>query len=219
MHPPALSHDRSVRVLLADDHETVREGLRFLVDAQPDMKVVGEAASGQEAIEQAQSLLPDVIVLDLTMPGLSGLAAAPGIRTAAPSAAVVVLTRHDDEAFAQQLFESGVSAYVLKQSRSAELIRAIRIAASGGRYLDPSLPTPLSREPGRRLGTPRITDREVEVLRMVAAGHTNKDIAAALSITVKTVEVHKANAMRKLSLRGRTDVVRYALLNGWLGDV
>ncbi|MGE3512919.1 MAG: response regulator, partial [Vicinamibacterales bacterium] len=218
-HPPPVAHDRRVRVLLADDHETVREGLRFLVDAQPDMEVVGEAASGQEAIEQAQSLAPDVIILDLTMPGLSGLAAAPGIRTAAPAAAVVVLTRHDDDAFVQQLFESGVSAYVLKQSRSAELMRAIRIAASGGRYLDPSLPAPLSREPRRRLGTPRISDREVEVLRLVAAGHTNKDIASTLSITVKTVEVHKANAMRKLSLRGRTDVVRYALLNGWLGDV
>lgn len=215
--PPVLT--RTIRVLLVEDHQTVREGLRFIIDAQPDMTVVGEAASGGDAIEQARTLAPDVIVLDLTMPGVSGVKAAPQLRQVPVPPAVVVLTRHDDEAFVQQLLASGVSAYVRKQSSSTELLRAIRIASAGGQYLDPALPTAPSRDPRRRASTPRITDREAEVLRLVAVGHGNKEIAAALDITVKTVEVHKANAMRKLGLQGRTDVVRYALLNGWLEDV
>jgi two-component system response regulator NreC len=119
----------------------------------------------------------------------------------------------------QELLAAGASAYVLKQSASAELLHAIRVAARGGRYLDPALPPAnQARDPRRRASTPRVTDREVEVLRMMAAGHTNKEIAVTLAISIKTVEVHKANAMRKLGLRGRTDVVRYGVLNGWLRD-
>lgn len=216
---PHLVHGRPIKVLLVDDHETVREGLRFIIDAQADMAVVGEAANGQDALLRVEELAPDVVVLDLSMPGMSGVAVAGVLRPGERPPAVVVLTRHDDVAFVQQLLESGVSGYILKQSRSTELLRAIRIAASGGRYLDPTLPPIAIRDPRRRGTTPRITDRESEVLRLVATGHTNKEIAASLDITVKTVEVHKANAMRKLSLRGRTDVVRYAVLNGWLGDV
>ena len=209
-----------IQVLLADDHETVRDGLRLLVDAQEDMKVVGEASNGSAAIERTAALKPDVVVLDLTMPGMSGLTAARALKDRAPSTAVVALTRHDDDAYVQELLAAGASAYILKQSASAELLHAIRIAAAGGRYLDPALPSPdASRDPRRKLTTPRITDREVEVLRMMAVGHSNKDIASALDITVKTVEVHKANAMRKLGLKGRTDVVRYASLNGWLRDI
>lgn len=208
-----------IRVLLAEDHETVREGLRLLVNAQADMQVVGEAGDGRIAVERAGTLKPDVVVLDLTMPQMSGLAAARALKDTSPSIAVVALTRHDDDAYVQELFSLGASAYVLKQSASAELLRAIRAAASGGRYLDPALPAPPTvRDPRRRGNRPRITDREEEVLRMMAAGHSNKDIAIRLDISIKTVEVHKANAMRKLSLRGRTDVVRYAVLNGWLTD-
>lgn len=210
---------RVLRVLLAEDHETVREGLRFLIQAEIDMSVVGAAATGQEAIEQARALQPDVIVLDLTMPGMSGVIAAPLLKDASPDVAIVVLTRHNDDAFVRQLLQSGASGYVLKQSSSSELLRAIRSAASGGRYVDSSLSVAQDPDVRGRGGPPRVTERETEVLRMVAAGHTNKDIATALTITVKTVEVHKANAMRKLGLRGRTDVVRYGALNGWLGDV
>jgi two-component system, NarL family, response regulator NreC len=208
-----------IRVLLAEDHETVREGLRLLVNAQTDMTVVGEAGDGQAAIERAEALKPDVLVLDLTMPGVSGLTAARALKGTTPPIAIVALTRHDDEAYVQELMDAGAAAYVLKQSASAELLRAIRTAASGGRYLDPNLSPPEeARDPRRRATTPRVTDREVEVLRMVASGHSNKDIAHALDISIKTVEVHKANAMRKLSLHGRTDVVKYALLNGWLRE-
>jgi DNA-binding NarL/FixJ family response regulator len=164
-------------------------------------------------------MMPDVLVLDLTMPGMSGLTAARRLKAATSSTAVVALTRHDDQAYVQELVNAGAAAYVLKQSPSSELLQAIRVAASGGKYLDPGLTPPAQlRDPRRRATTPPITDRESEVLRMMAAGHSNKDIAAALDISIKTVEVHKANAMRKLNLRGRTDVVRYAVLNGWLKD-
>jgi DNA-binding NarL/FixJ family response regulator len=208
-----------IRVLLAEDHETVREGLRLLLDAQNDMRVVGEAREGAEAIERVATLKPDVLVLDLTMPGISGLAAARQLKDSATPTAVVALTRHDDNAYVQELLAAGASAYVLKQSPSTELLHAIRTAAGGGRYLDPGLsPSREPRDPRRRVNTPTITERETEVLRMMAIGHSNKDIAAALNISIKTVEVHKANAMRKLNLRGRTDVVRYAVLNGWLRD-
>jgi two-component system response regulator NreC len=208
-----------IRVLLAEDHETVRAGLRLLVDAQADMHVVGEAGNGADAVDRTRALRPDVVVLDLTMPGMSGLSAARALRTARPAPAVVALTRHDDDAYVQELLSAGASGYVLKQSASSELLHAIRAAASGERYLDPALPSPdHPRDPRRRANTPPVTERESEVLRLMAVGHSNKDIAGRLGISVKTVEVHKANAMRKLGLRGRTDVVRYAVLNGWLRD-
>jgi DNA-binding NarL/FixJ family response regulator len=208
-----------IQVLLADDHETVREGLRLLVNAQDDMRVVGEAGDGQAAIDRVLALRPDVVVLDLTMPGTSGLTTARALKSSGLPTAVVALTRHDDDAYVQELLDAGAAAYVLKQSPSAALLTAIRTAASGGRYLDPALPPPdYPRDPRRRAGTPPVTERETAVLRLMAVGHSNKDIAAALNISVKTVEVHKANAMRKLNLRGRTDVVRYAVLNEWLRD-
>lgn len=208
-----------IRVLLADDHETVREGLRLLINAQPDMQVVAQAADGGSAVDMAAHVQHDVIVLDLSMPGMTGLAAARALQQAGAKSAVVALTRHDDEAYVQELLDAGASAYVLKQSASTELVRAIRAAAAGGQYLDAALgrrDTP--RDPRRRATTPRATDREIQVLRMIALGHSNKEIAAAFDISVKTVEVHKANAMRKLGLKGRTDVVRYGVLNGWLAE-
>jgi DNA-binding NarL/FixJ family response regulator len=206
-----------IRVLLAEDHETVREGLRMLIDAQGDMQVVGEAGNGRQAIERASALKPDVVVLDLTMPEVSGLSVAQALTS---QTAVVALTRHDDDAYVQELLAAGARGYVLKQSPSSELLQAIRLAATGGHYRDPGLPAvEQPRDPRRRTGTPLITEREKAVLRLMAVGHSNKEIAAALEISVKTVEVHKANAMRKLGLRGRTDVVRYASLNGWLQDL
>jgi two-component system, NarL family, response regulator NreC len=207
-----------IGVFLAEDHETVREGLRLLVNAQDDMRVVGEAGDGQTAIEQAQALKPNVVVLDLSMPQVNGVVAAQTLKTSLPSAAVVTLTRHRDSAYVQQLLAAGAAAYVLKQSSSKELLKAIRAAASGQKYLDAALQVPPLPVPRPKAASPSITERETAVLRMTAVGHSNKQIAARLGIAVKTVEVHKSNAMRKLDLAGRTDVVRYAAMQGWLQD-
>jgi DNA-binding NarL/FixJ family response regulator len=212
----------TIRVLLVEDHETVREGLRMLLDAQPDIEVVGEAATGRIAVEYTGRFRPQVVIMDLSMPEMNGLAATQAIKRQSPETAVVALTRHDDAAFVEELKKAGASAYVLKQSASSELLDAVRVAAIGGSYTDATLRARDARAPdnvsasARR--TPAVSEREKNVLRMMAVGHSNKEIANALGITVKTVEVHKANAMRKLRLRGRIDVVRYAMLNGWLQE-
>jgi two-component system response regulator NreC len=210
----------AIRVLLAEDHETVREGLKVLLQSHTDIEIVGEVPNGRAAVERAQVLKPHVVVLDLSMPEMNGLAATRALKEIAPDVAVVALTRHDDEAYVRELLGAGASGYVLKQSSFSELVRAIRVAASGGRYLDSSLVArQRDHQTRRRLPTrPVVTDRESHVLRLMAVGHSNKEVADQLGISVKTVEVHKANAMRKLGLRGRIDVVRYAVLNGWLSD-
>ena len=207
-----------IRVLLVDDHETVRDGLRLLVDAQPDMTVVGEAGDGRAALDRLTTAKPDVVVLDLTMPGMSGLDTAKALKSVA-QVEVIALTRHDDDAYVQELIACGAAGYVLKQSPSDELLHAIRTVASGGRHFDPALPpADHARDPRRRVTTPTVTPRELEVLRLTAVGHSNKEMASQLNISIKTVEVHKANAMRKLNLRGRTDVVRYAVMKKWLRE-
>lgn len=212
---------KTIRILLVDDHETVRQGLRLLIDGQKDMRVVREAGDGLTAVQLASELRPDVVVLDLSMPGMSGLEATQRLRERVPGTVIVALTRHTDEAYVQALLDAGASAYVLKQSTSSELIAAIRLAAGGGRHLDSSLTLPPDRRTPRRAMppvAPRITEREAEVLRLMALGYSNKEIAVVLEIAVKTVEVHKANAMRKLGLHGRIDVVKYAVLQGWLQE-
>jgi two-component system, NarL family, response regulator NreC len=205
-----------IRVLLADDHETVRAGLRLLVDAQPDMQVIAEASNGEDALVRIREDAPDVAVLDLTMPGLGGLGVVRTLGGGPGAAALVVLTRHNDEAYVRELFAAGVSGYVLKQSPSDALLQAVRAAARGERYVDAAFDTP--HDPERAVQGSTATAREREVLRLMAVGHSNKEIASRLGISVKTVEVHKANAMRKLHLDGRTDVIRYAVLNGWMKD-
>ena len=207
---------RLIRVLIVDDHELVRQGLRALVNAEPDMHVVGEAADGAAALALVGEVQPDVITLDLSMPGIGGLSTARLLKDG-PDAAVIVVTRHDDDAFVQEVMAAGAAGYVLKQSPSEQLLRAIRVVASGAQYLDPALKH-VNRDPRRRPTTAPVTPRELEVLRLTALGHANKEIAAQLSISVKTVEVHKTNAMRKLNLHGRTDIVRYALMKEWLRE-
>ena len=215
-------HNPPFRVILADDHVTVRHGLRLLIDGQPDMKVVAEASDGASAIQRALELTPDVVVMDISMPGMNGLVATRTLKQARPNMAIITLTRHGDDAYLQELLRAGVSGYVLKQSASSELLQAIRVAAAGGQYLDSTLTARvtagfLGRE-GRRVGksSAHVTDRESEVLRLIASGYSNKEIAARLDLSVKTVEAHKANAMRKLGLTGRIDIVKYAILQGWL---
>jgi two-component system, NarL family, response regulator NreC len=213
---------RVLRILLADDHVTVRHGLKLLIDAQADMEVVAEASDGNTAVDRAVALKPDVIVMDISMPGMNGLLATRTLKQRQPDAAIVTLTRHADDAYLQELLRAGVSGYVLKQSAPTELLQAIRAAAAGGQYLDSALTARVTAKfAGRRGEAPRqpsaaISDREAEVLRLIASGYSNKEIAGRLSLSVKTVEAHKANAMRKLDLTGRIDIVKYALLQGWL---
>ena len=209
----------AITILLADDHETVRHGLKLLIDAQEDMTVVGEAGDGAAAVALAEAWHPDVVVLDLSMPQVNGLEGARLMKERAPSTSIVALTRHDDEAYVAELFRAGALGYVLKQSASSELLRAVRSAAAGERYLDPALEkAPVAAGVEAPYGRAPLTTRETEVLRMVAAGHSNKEVAARLKLSVKTVEVHKTNASRKIGLRGRADLIRYALLHGWLRD-
>jgi two-component system response regulator NreC len=211
-----------LRILLADDHVTVRHGLKLLIDGQPDMKVVSEASDGASAVRNALEAKPDVIVMDISMPGMNGLVATRTLKQTQPGAAIVTLTRHSDDAYLQELLRAGVSAYVLKQSPPAELLQAIRAAAAGRQYLDSTLAARvtagfLARESNRQdKAVATLSGRESEVLRLIASGYGNKEIAARLGLSVKTVEAHKANAMRKLDLNGRIDIVRYAVLQGWL---
>src|SRR5689334_21626099 len=186
-----------LRVLLADDHVTVRHGLKLLIDSQPDMTVVSEASDGKAALEGALEIKPDVIVMDISMPGMNGLAATRQLKKKQPKAIIVTLTRHSDDAYMQELLRAGVSGYVLKQSAPNELLQAIRAAAAGGQYLDSTLTRRVTeRLVGRfdKSAKPAatISEREAEVLRLIAAGYSNKEIAGQLSLSVKTVEAHKA---------------------------
>lgn len=213
-----------IRILLAEDHQTVREGVKMIVDAQADMETIGEAGDGRAAVRLAQELQPDIIVMDVSMPEMNGLKATEKLKQVCPQVKVLTLTRHTEDGYLQQLLRAGASGYVLKQSAPAELIHAIRTIAAGNTYLDPAITEKVvGRYVGKRAGenTPSrggISDREAEVLRLIAWGHSNKDIAVRLSISVKTVEVHKANTMKKLGLSSRIDIVRFALLQGWLQD-
>jgi two-component system, NarL family, response regulator NreC len=208
-----------IRVLLADDHEIVRAGLRLLIEGQDDMEVVGEAASGEEAINSVRALQPNVAVVDLTMPGIGGLGAIRMLRREGGPTKVVVLTRHEDDAYVRELMSAGTTAYVLKHSGSAQLLNAIRAAARNERYLDAALSRDSSSRGSRPGPGPKVTRRECDVLRLAAVGYSNKEIAAHLNISVRTVEVHKTSGMRKLSLTSRADVVRYATLHGWMNDL
>ena len=214
-----------LRILLADDHAAVRDGLRMIINAQPDMEVVGEAADGSEAIAQTRVLCPDVLVLDVSMPHLNGLKAAEALSQES-GVKIVMLTRHAESGSVQQFLRAGASGYVLKQSSSAELLAAIRQVALGGYFLDAALAGEVIRaytrkNSGRVHGemAEELTVREVEVVRLIAAGHSNKEVARRLEVSVKTVETHKANAMQKLRLLERSDLVRFAMLQGWLDEM
>lgn len=196
----------------------------MILNSQPDMQVIGMASDGREAITQCEKTTPDVVIMDISMPGLNGLAATVELKERCPAAKVLTLTRHADNSYLQQLMRAGAAGYVLKQSRPAELLHAIREVAGGGRYLDASMTGQvigkLSSAAAPVPGPPTtpLSPRETEVLRLIAWGNTNKEIAARLDLSVKTVEAHKANGMRKLGMRGRIDIVRYALLQGWLHE-
>jgi DNA-binding NarL/FixJ family response regulator len=203
-----------VRILIADDHALVRTGLRALLEARPDMEVIGEAEDGVAVVEQCRKLAPDVVVMDLTMPGRGGVKATEEICHVFPDIKVVVLTMHDDEAYLRMAKLAGAAGFVLKKSLATELIRAIQTAFEGGSYFPSSeLPPPAT---GKRSALDLVTEREREILTLIALGHTTTEIAAKLSISDKTVETHRAHITEKLSLRTRAELVRFALEQGLL---
>lgn len=215
---------KKLRIFLADDHAMIRAGLKLLVNAQSDMEVVGEAGDGRTAVRLALELQPDVVVMDVSMPELNGLQATEQLKKARAQIKILPLTRHTDGGYLQQLLGAGASGYMLKQSVAEELIRAIRSIAAGGTYLDPAVAGKLiTSHPGRLSDRSAkkqndLTERETEVLRLIAWGHSNKEIASQLNLSVKTVEAHKANAMKKLDLHSRIDIMRYAILQDWLRE-
>jgi two-component system, NarL family, response regulator NreC len=210
-----------IRVLIVDDHAVVRSGLKLLIDAEDDLETAGEAASAREAIFEARSLKPDVILLDVVMPEQSGLEAIPQLVHENPDAKVLVLSMQDEPRYVREAFETGGSGYVLKEAADSELVAAIREVAKGGRYVNPELGARLvaaETEERRRADEDPLSEREREVLHLLALGHTNQEIAKQLFISVRTAETHRAHIMQKLRLTSRAELVRYALDQGLLEE-
>ncbi len=208
----------SASVLIVDDHAVVREGLRAIVSADSSLRVVGQAVNGVDACSQAATLRPDIVVMDLSMPDLNGSDATRRLREVSPASRVVVLTAHEEVAYVRNALDAGARAYVLKRAVLEDLLRAIHVVLAGGLFLDPTLATRSAKTPpadGQALSAD-LSIREIEVASLAAQGHSNAEIAADLTISVKTVETHKHHLMSKLGLRTRAQLVRYALYRGWL---
>lgn len=202
-------------IVLADDHAVVRSALRMLLEAEDDFEVVAEAGTADDAIRYVHGHKPSVLILDLNMPGRSSLDAIPEIIELSPETSVVVLTMRNEPAFARQALGAGVRGYVLKEAADAELVQAVRSAAAGETYLQPSLGARLAAEKGSRGSG--LSDRETEIIKLIALGHTNGEIADQLFVSIRTVESHRANIQNKLKLSGRAELVRYALDQGLIG--
>jgi DNA-binding NarL/FixJ family response regulator len=213
---------KKLRILLADDHRMVREGLRHLLNSQSNMRVLAEAANGEEAVARALELQPDVVIMDLSMPKLNGLQATEKLKTACPQIKVVALTANEDESYLRQLCKAGAAGYVLKRSAGEELVKAINAVARGGVHYEGGLASKaLARQMaggGKAGGGAPLSDREQDVLILLAWGYSNKEIGARLNISIKTVETYKVRLGEKLALRSRTEMVQYALRQGWLNE-
>jgi two-component system response regulator NreC len=208
-----------IRVVIVDDHAVVRSGLKLLLDAEADIEVVGEAGNLQEAVFRTRSLKPNVVLMDVVMPGASGIEATPAVLKEHPAARVLVLSMQDDPTYVREAFAAGASGYVLKEAADEELVGAIREVAGGGRYVHPTLGARLvaaDAEERARAAADPLTDREREVLRLLALGHTNQEIAKSLFLSVRTVETHRAHIMQKLRLSTRAELVYYAMEQGLL---
>jgi two-component system response regulator NreC len=212
---------KKISVLLADDHRILREGIRSLLEKTPDIEVVGEALEGGDAVAKVQQLSPDVVLMDITMPGLNGLEATRQIKALRPLTKVLVLTMHENNQYISQFLRSGASGYVLKDTAASELVGAIRAVHQGDAYLYPSIARKLLEEYLLKVQTGEerdsydgLTEREQEVLKLIAEGKTNKEIAETLSLSVRTVQAHRANLMGKLHMHDRTELVRYAIRKG-----
>jgi two-component system response regulator NreC len=203
----------ATRIILADDHTVVRSALRMLLEAEPGFEVVAEAGNADDAIRYARGHKPDVLILDLDMPGRPSFDAIGEIREASPETEVVVLTMQDEPAFARRALQAGVRGYVLKEAADSELVQAVRSASVGETYLQPALGARLATEPNDAPGD-ELSEREREVLRLIALGHTNAEIASQLYLSIRTVESHRAHVQQKLRLSSRAELVRFALENG-----
>jgi two-component system response regulator NreC len=204
----------AVRVLVVDDHAVVRSGLALLVNAEEDLETVGEAGTAREAVFEARTTKPDVVLLDVMMPDQSGIEAVPQLLHEHPETKILILSMQDDPRYVREAFEAGASGYVLKEAADAELVAAIREVAGGGRYVHPELGARLvaaETEERKRAEEDPLSDREREVLRLLALGHTNQEIAKQLFISVRTAETHRAHIMQKLRLSSRAELVRFAL--------
>ncbi len=208
-----------IRVLVADDHAIVREGIRALLAAAEDIDVVGEAADGLAAVEACRRLRPDLVLMDIAMPGLGGLEATLELRKELPEVKILVLTQYEDREYVRRFLKLGVSGYVLKKAAASELVAAIRAAARGGLVLDPEVARELVGPPAAQPDAAvapydTLTDREKQVLKLIAEGHSNKEVAELLEISVKTAMSHRERLMEKLDLHNRTDLIRFALRKG-----
>ena len=209
----------SIRILIVDDHAVVRSGLRLVLEREDDLEVVGEAGNADEGVRVARLEKPDVVLLDVVMPGRSGIEAAAEVIEASGGAKILVLSMQDDPSYVREAFAVGASGYLLKEAADVELVQAIREVAAGNRYVHPALGARLAQaevDAAKKSADDPLSDREREVLRLLALGHTNQEIAKELFISVRTAETHRAHIMRKLGLGTRADLVRYALANGFL---
>ncbi len=211
----------TIKVLVVDDHAVVRSGIRLLLEAEEDIEVVAEAGTAEEAVRATRLEKPDVVLLDVVMPGRSGIEATPDIRAAAKSAAVLVLSMQDDPSYVREAFAAGASGYVLKEAIDVEVVQAVREVAAGRKYVHPALGARLAAaeaENAAKAASDPLSEREREVLRLLALGHTNQEIAKMLYISVRTAETHRAHIMQKLGLQTRAELVRHALASGLLDE-
>jgi two-component system response regulator NreC len=209
----------SIRTVIVDDHAVVRSGLRLVLEGEEDIEVVAEAADARNAVFEARAHHPDVILLDVVMPGRSGIEAIPDLLQESPDSKVLVLSMQDDPAYVREAFGAGASGYVLKEAADAEVVAAVREVAGGQRYVHPALGARLvaaEAEERVRAEEDPLSEREHEILRLLALGHTNQEIAGQLYLSVRTVETHRAHIMQKLRIQTRAELVRYALEQGML---
>lgn len=218
-----IASSRQLRVFLADDHPVVLAGIKALIGAAEGMAVVGDACDGRSALNLATELKPDIVVLDISMPGLNGTKVADLLRAASPASKILALTVHEDKGYLRQLLGLGVAGYVLKRSAGEELVRAIRAVAAGGIYLDPAIAGKLLGGSPQKIDAVAgdggdLSERETEVLRLTAAGYSQKAVAAELRVSLKTVETYKSRGMSKLGFETRVQLIRFAMHKGWLDD-
>jgi DNA-binding NarL/FixJ family response regulator len=207
---------KRIRILLADDHAVVRQGFKMILSAQPDMEIVGEAGNGREAVEQAEELRPDVVVMDVAMPELNGIEATRRLAASIPHTRVIALSMHKDSVYVREILRAGARGYLLKDSGAADLVSAIRAVASGESYLSPAVSNAVLDDYRRHVTNPidLLTSREREVLQMLAEGKTNKEIAVVLNLSVYTVDAHRGRIMEKLNVHSINELVRFAVRNG-----